>query len=154
MSDFLFEKLAEVAHLIWARWAMYAEEHNDAEHRQRWRIQARTLYADLSESEKEFDREIADQWIAAMDIGQCAEMRFLRDNLTERELQVRHLVRTHEQTVDNLVAQMDSLQARVAELEKEHPVFVAAVAWATGREPFASATLEEAVDDYREETKL
>ena len=84
----------------------------------------------------------------------AAEVRFLRDNLTERELQVRHLVRTHEQTVDNLVAQMDSLQARVAELEKEHPVFVAAVAWATGREPFASATLEEAVDDYREETKL
>ena len=117
MSDFLFEKLAEVAHLIWARWAMYAEEHNDAEHRQRWRIQARTLYADLSESEKEFDREIADQWIAAMDIGQCAEMRFLRDNLTERELQVRHLVRAHEQTVDSLVAQMDSLRARVAELE-------------------------------------
>jgi len=49
----------------------------------------------------------------------AAEVRFLRDNLTERELQVRHLVRTHEQTVDNLVAQMDSLQTRVAELEAD-----------------------------------
>ena len=124
MSDFLFEKLAEVAHLIWARWAMYAEEHNDAEHRQRWRIQARTLYADLSESEKEFDREIADQWIAAMDIGQCAEMRFLRDNLTERELQVRHLVRAHEQTLDSLVAQMDSLQVTTADRQDDFVILM------------------------------
>jgi len=85
MSDFLFEKLAEVAHLIWARWAMYAEEHNDAEHRQRWRIQARTLYADLSESEKESDREIARQWIAAMGIGQSAEVWVLQARVSELE---------------------------------------------------------------------
>jgi hypothetical protein len=52
-------------------------------------------------------------------IDLAAEVRFLRDNLTERELQVRHLVRTHEQTVDSLVAQMDSLQERVAELETD-----------------------------------
>jgi len=52
-------------------------------------------------------------------IDLAAEVRFLRDNLTERELQVRHLVRTHEQTVDSLVAQMDSLQARVAALETD-----------------------------------
>ena len=75
-----------------------------------------------------------------------------------------HVVRWHEHPDQPTVGfvevelgdipEMRALQARVAELEKEHPVFVAAVAWATGREPFASATLEEAVDDYREETKL
>jgi len=59
-----------------------------------------------------------------------------------------------ERVVAAFASTIRELQARVAELEKEHPVFVAAVAWATGREPFASATLEEAVDDYREETKL
>jgi hypothetical protein len=85
MSDFLFEKLAEVAHLIWARWMMYAENHNDAEHRQRWRIQARTLYTDLSESEKESYREIARQWIAAMGIGQSAEVRVLQARVSELE---------------------------------------------------------------------
>ena len=59
-----------------------------------------------------------------------------------------------ERVVAAFASTIRELQARVAELEKEHPLFVAAVAWATGREPFASATLEEAVDDYREETKL
>jgi hypothetical protein len=43
----------------------------------------------------------------------------------------------------------DCIDDLAVALRAEHPVFLAAVAWATGKEPFASATLEEAVDDYR-----
>jgi len=55
----LLEKLAELEHEQWSHWAMHMLENMTAENIERWRWQANTTYENLSEPEKEKDREWA-----------------------------------------------------------------------------------------------
>jgi len=54
-----FEKLAELEHKQWAHWTEYMLENLNLENRERWKVQLRTTYKDLSEKEKESDRDWA-----------------------------------------------------------------------------------------------
>ena len=54
-----FEKLAELEHKQWAHWTEYMLENLYLENRERWKVQLRTSYKDLSEKEKESDRDWA-----------------------------------------------------------------------------------------------
>lgn len=70
------EVLAEQAHIMWAHWMMYqfsmCEPCSDGSllilphHVERWRRQFNTPYADLTEQERESDREQADRMGAAL----------------------------------------------------------------------------------------
>ena len=62
----LRERIAELAHLTWQRWMGYMLTNLDDEHIERWKRQANTAYKDLSETEKESDRAIADRYLTAI----------------------------------------------------------------------------------------
>jgi hypothetical protein len=74
----LREKLAEIQHKIWAHWMTHLfsvstlNEDGSCTIPQgkvkRWKRQVQTPYSELSEAEKESDREQADKIIAALDI--------------------------------------------------------------------------------------
>ena len=67
MNDDLFEKLAAIEHERWADWQKYMHDLSDktaggrliipAHMVTQWERQIRTPYADLSETEKEADRD-------------------------------------------------------------------------------------------------
>ena len=71
------ETLADAAHTAWSGWMEYlfgkAVENEDgsltipADQAQRWKRQAATSYAELSDEEKESDREEARKYIAVLD---------------------------------------------------------------------------------------
>lgn len=78
MSDKLRESIAAIQHdQIWAHWTKYqfskCTQNPDgsltipAELVEHWTRQANTLYADLSESERESDRRQADKVLAVID---------------------------------------------------------------------------------------
>ena len=68
MND-LYEKLAAIQHDIWAHWQKYVHNHKlnkdltlsleDVEH---WNLQIMTPYVDLTEKEKDSDREQVDKF--------------------------------------------------------------------------------------------
>lgn len=70
-ADADMEKLAELAHTIWAKWTEWMLTHLDEAHVVRWTCQYLTPYAELSEAEKESDRKIALQWIDAVRSSGC-----------------------------------------------------------------------------------
>jgi len=55
----LLEKLAELEHKQWAHWTNYMLDNLSNENRDKWRRQTKTSYLELSEKEKESDREWA-----------------------------------------------------------------------------------------------
>jgi hypothetical protein len=64
--DPLIEKLAELEHEQWAHWTRHLLDNLTPEHIARWRRQAATPYAELSEAEKEKDREWARRVLACL----------------------------------------------------------------------------------------
>ena len=77
MSESLTEKLAEYAHEAWSGWTKYmfekSEDNKDGTITipqwavERWQCQADTKYVDLSEEEKESDRDEARKMIEIME---------------------------------------------------------------------------------------
>ncbi len=57
----LRERLAALEHEQWAHWTRYLLDHLTPENTELWRRQIDTSYEELSESEKDSDREWADQ---------------------------------------------------------------------------------------------
>ena len=57
------EKFAELEHKQWASWTEYFLENNNAINRAIWRRQTKTPYRELSDEEKNSDREWADKVI-------------------------------------------------------------------------------------------
>lgn len=55
------EKLADLVHQQWIHWMRYMVNNSTDENIQRWVRQMNTAYADLSEKEKDSDREWADK---------------------------------------------------------------------------------------------
>ena len=58
------ERLADLEHEQWAHWTRYMLDNLTPENTERWRRQIDTPYADLSEQEKESDREWARRVVA------------------------------------------------------------------------------------------
>lgn len=65
----LRERLAELEHIRWALWTEHMLDNMDEVHVANWRRQIATPYADLSEKEKDSDREWADRVIAILEEG-------------------------------------------------------------------------------------
>jgi len=59
----LLEELSDLEHDQWAHWTEYMLDNNDEENHKRWRRQIATDYKDLSEDEKDGDREWAEKVI-------------------------------------------------------------------------------------------
>ena len=70
----LIELLADLEHQQWAHWTLYMLDNMTDENIERWRKQINTPYSDLSETEKDSDRE----W--ARKILEVVEGRNVRDN--------------------------------------------------------------------------
>ena len=54
------ERLSELEHIQWAYWTEYMLDNMTPENIDRWRIQIKTAYKDLSEKEKDSDRKWSD----------------------------------------------------------------------------------------------
>lgn len=76
-GDPTLERMSDEVHQIWAQWMMYMFKHglprpgggwimDDAVYK-RWQRQMKTPYAQLSEKEKESDREIARRYLDVAD---------------------------------------------------------------------------------------
>jgi len=52
----LIEKLADLEHQQWAHWTDYFVRNSNSENIQRWKLQSKTPYSNLSEKDKEKDR--------------------------------------------------------------------------------------------------
>ena len=66
------EHLAELEHIQWAHWTEYMLNNMTPENIKRWRKQIKTPYKDLSEKEKDSDREWADKVLKCIkDNGGC-----------------------------------------------------------------------------------
>ena len=57
----IIEELSDLEHDQWAHWTEYMLDNNDAENHKRWRRQIATDYEDLTEEEKDGDREWAEK---------------------------------------------------------------------------------------------
>lgn len=57
------EQMADHAHKVWARWAEYMLDNLTPENTEKWRNQIATPYSELSEEDKEKDREIFYEWV-------------------------------------------------------------------------------------------
>ena len=55
----LIEQMAELEHIQWAHWTAYMLDNLTPENVERWKRQIKTPYSELSEKEKESDREWA-----------------------------------------------------------------------------------------------
>lgn len=76
MSNNVRERLADVQHAIWAHWMRYqfsvCQPNGDgsvtipADKVERWSRQMKTIYADLTEKERESDRDQADKIILSI----------------------------------------------------------------------------------------
>jgi hypothetical protein len=53
----LFEKLADIEHQRWSDWQKYFIKNMRYKNLKRWKKQSETAYKDLSEEEKDSDRE-------------------------------------------------------------------------------------------------
>lgn len=60
------ERLATLEHEQWAHWTRYMIDHLTPENIERWRRQCATPYAELTEKERESDREWARKALAVM----------------------------------------------------------------------------------------
>jgi len=69
LTDNALEALADLEHQQWAHWTTYMLDHISEENIARWRRQAATAYANLSETEKESDRKWARAAIRAAKEG-------------------------------------------------------------------------------------
>jgi hypothetical protein len=59
----LRERMASLEHEQWAHWTSYMLDNLTPENIKRWKQQIKTSYSDLSDKEKESDREWADKGI-------------------------------------------------------------------------------------------
>jgi len=57
----LCEELAKLEHQQWAHWTKYMLDNLTTENIERWKRQIKTPYMELSEKEKETDREWAEK---------------------------------------------------------------------------------------------
>ena len=57
----LYNELADLEHQQWAHWTKYMLEHLTPENIKRWKKQTEMPYAELSEKEKDSDREWAEK---------------------------------------------------------------------------------------------
>lgn len=62
----LLEALGEIEHIQWIHWTKYMLANLTPENIERWKRQVETVYPDLSEKEKESDREWARKVLAAI----------------------------------------------------------------------------------------
>ena len=62
----LVEKLAAQEHDRWSRWMRWMLAHMTEDNLNRWKLQMATDYADLSETEKQWDREEAKRTMALL----------------------------------------------------------------------------------------
>ena len=60
-DDELLEKLADLEHQQWIHWTKYMLDNMSDENINRWKQQIETPYSELSEKEKESDREWAEK---------------------------------------------------------------------------------------------
>ena len=65
-SEALRESLAALEHEQWALWAQWQMDHSSPDNVERWKRQIATPYAELSEREKDSDREWADKVLALL----------------------------------------------------------------------------------------
>jgi hypothetical protein len=65
----LRERLAALEHEQWAHWTRYLLDHLTPENVERWRRQIDTPYEQLSEAEKQSDREWADRVLEIVGIS-------------------------------------------------------------------------------------
>jgi len=63
----LREKLAELEHQQWAHWTRYMLDNLTPQNVERWRQQIDIPYANLSDTEKESDRQWADKVLALLE---------------------------------------------------------------------------------------
>lgn len=63
----LKEELAELEHVQWACWTSYFLDNLTEENMLRWRRQIKTPYVDLTEKEKDSDREWAERVMEILD---------------------------------------------------------------------------------------
>lgn len=68
VSKEMIEKLAALEHEQWAHWTGYMLDNLTDENISRWRRQVKINYHDLSEKEKESDREWAWKTIEVLDV--------------------------------------------------------------------------------------
>jgi hypothetical protein len=61
--ELMREKVAALEHEQWAHWTAYMLDNLTPENIERWRRQIKTPYSELSEKEKESDREWANKGI-------------------------------------------------------------------------------------------
>jgi len=64
----LRESLAALEHEQWSHWTRYMIEHLTPDNIERWLRQCETPYEDLTEREKDSDREWADRVLAIMKV--------------------------------------------------------------------------------------
>ncbi len=64
----LREGLAALEHEQWSHWTRYMLEHLTPDNIERWLRQCETPYEDLTEREKDSDREWADRVLAIMKV--------------------------------------------------------------------------------------
>ena len=60
------EKLAELEHVQWSHWTKYMLDNFTPDNIERWRRQIDTPYSELTEKEKDSDREWADKVLAVL----------------------------------------------------------------------------------------
>lgn len=77
----LREKLADLEHQQWAHWTKYMLDNLTPENIERWKKQCDTNYEDLTEKEKDSDREWAHKVIELLDEEQIREAKIIMEKL-------------------------------------------------------------------------
>ncbi len=75
----LRERLADLEHQQWAHWTKYMLDNLTPENIERWRRQIETDYSQLTEQEKDSDREWAGKVIKLIDEERLREARIIRE---------------------------------------------------------------------------
>jgi len=155
----LFEQLAAIEHARWAHWQRYMHSkciHNPdgslaipAALVARWEGQIATTYAELSEKEKQSDRDQVDEYwplIQAELDTLAAEVERLQSAMPADKSHLFYDLK-NEQThrrqqfdrANHLAADCDRLAAELATIKAEMPGLLDHYLWFLEQEPFASA---------------
>ena len=82
----LRERLADLEHQQWAHWTAYMLDNLTPENIERWKRQCATDYQDLSEKEKDSNREWAGKVIKLLDEERLKEHKLFREAIDNLDL--------------------------------------------------------------------